>query len=177
MRKALEILLTNPTLTAQDAKDIGLVTEVVDDDALTDRVSELARQLAAWHRSRSPRPNGSSGTVSGRRWKRGWVRSARRVRAVGHGRFARRAGRSHRKARTEVRRIMTAATVHTERRGAVELVTLNRPERRNAIDLRLRVELAEILEAAAADDAIRSIVITGAGKMFCSGGDISTMKR
>ena len=46
LRKALEILLTNPTLTAQEAKDIGLVTEVVDDDALTDRVRELARQLA-----------------------------------------------------------------------------------------------------------------------------------
>ncbi|MBD0023208.1 enoyl-CoA hydratase [Gordonia pseudamarae] len=72
---------------------------------------------------------------------------------------------------------MSAATVLTERRGAALLVTLNRPDRRNAIDLRLRAELAEILEAAAADDAVRSIVITGAGKVFCSGGDVSTMKR
>ena len=59
---------------------------------------------------------------------------------------------------------------------ATLLVTLNRPDRRNAIDLRLRAELAEILEAAAADDAVRSIVITGAGKGFCSGGGGSTVK-
>ncbi|MGV9711046.1 enoyl-CoA hydratase/isomerase family protein [Gordonia sp. NPDC003424] len=46
LRKALEILLLNPTLTASDALDIGLVSEVVDDDTLTDRIGELARQLA-----------------------------------------------------------------------------------------------------------------------------------
>jgi 2-(1,2-epoxy-1,2-dihydrophenyl)acetyl-CoA isomerase len=47
LRQALRILLTNPTITAPEAFDIGLVTEVVDDDALTDRVEELAAQLAA----------------------------------------------------------------------------------------------------------------------------------
>lgn len=61
--------------------------------------------------------------------------------------------------------------------GAVRVVTLNRPELRNAIDLDLRVVLAELLEKAMADDDVRVIVLTGAGTSFCSGGDISTMRR
>jgi len=47
LRKALEILLLNPTLTAQDALDTGLITEVVDDDALTARVTEVAARCAS----------------------------------------------------------------------------------------------------------------------------------
>lgn len=47
LRQALRILLTNPTLTATEAADIGLVTEVVDDDELTSRAEELAATLAA----------------------------------------------------------------------------------------------------------------------------------
>lgn len=46
LRKALEILILNPTLSAQDALDIGLISEVVADDALGTRVDELAQQLA-----------------------------------------------------------------------------------------------------------------------------------
>lgn len=59
----------------------------------------------------------------------------------------------------------------------VRIVTLNRPSRRNAIDLELRVVLAEALEAAMADGGVRAVVLTGAGGTFCSGGDISTMRR
>ena len=61
--------------------------------------------------------------------------------------------------------------------GAVRVITLNRPERRNAIDMALREALAEELESAMSDDQVRAIVLTGAGKGFCSGGDISTMER
>jgi 2-(1,2-epoxy-1,2-dihydrophenyl)acetyl-CoA isomerase len=46
LRQALRILLTNPTITAAEALDMGLVTEVVDDDALNERADELAAQLA-----------------------------------------------------------------------------------------------------------------------------------
>jgi 2-(1,2-epoxy-1,2-dihydrophenyl)acetyl-CoA isomerase len=46
LRHALRILLTNPTLTAAEALDIGLVTEVVADDHLLDRATELATMLA-----------------------------------------------------------------------------------------------------------------------------------
>ncbi|RHW25754.1 enoyl-CoA hydratase [Nocardioides immobilis] len=67
--------------------------------------------------------------------------------------------------------------VLAEDRGAVRIVTLNRPERKNAIDLPLRYALADVLEAADADARVRAIVLTGAGGSFCSGGDISTMQR
>lgn len=45
LRQALRILLTNPTLSADEAAEIGLITEVVDDDALTARAEDLASQL------------------------------------------------------------------------------------------------------------------------------------
>ncbi|HWJ82461.1 MAG TPA: enoyl-CoA hydratase-related protein [Nocardioides sp.] len=67
--------------------------------------------------------------------------------------------------------------VLTEDRGAVRVVTLNRPERKNAIDLPLRYALAEAVEAADAAPSVRAIVLTGADGAFCSGGDVSTMQR
>lgn len=68
-------------------------------------------------------------------------------------------------------------TILVDDTGAVRTITLNRPEVRNAIDIPLRLALADALEQADRDDAVRAIVITGAGRMFCSGGDISTMQR
>jgi enoyl-CoA hydratase/carnithine racemase len=61
--------------------------------------------------------------------------------------------------------------------GAVRVVTLNRPDKRNAIDIPLRLELAAAIEAADDAPSVRSIVLTGAGAAFCSGGDITTMQR
>jgi 2-(1,2-epoxy-1,2-dihydrophenyl)acetyl-CoA isomerase len=72
---------------------------------------------------------------------------------------------------------MNADCVVTEDRGAVRIITLNRPDKRNAIDLPVRVELADAFERADADGAIRAIVLTGAGPAFCSGGDITSMQR
>jgi 2-(1,2-epoxy-1,2-dihydrophenyl)acetyl-CoA isomerase len=70
-----------------------------------------------------------------------------------------------------------SATVLVDDSGAVRTITLNRPDKRNAIDLDLRVALAEAIEAADAEPAVRVIVLTGAGRAFCSGGDITTMER
>ena len=70
-----------------------------------------------------------------------------------------------------------SAIVHREDRGPVRILWLNRPEKRNAIDMDLRLLLAEELESAMSDPAVRSIILTGASGTFCSGGDISTMKR
>jgi 2-(1,2-epoxy-1,2-dihydrophenyl)acetyl-CoA isomerase len=71
---------------------------------------------------------------------------------------------------------MSTDCVLVEDRGAVRLITLNRPEKRNAIDIPVRLELATAFEAADADTSIRAVVLTGAGKSFCSGGDIASMK-
>lgn len=58
----------------------------------------------------------------------------------------------------------------------IAIVTLNRPEVRNAINDALRAELIAALERIAADEAVRAVVLTGRGKAFCAGGDISGMK-
>lgn len=71
----------------------------------------------------------------------------------------------------------TPEPVLVEDRGAARIIVLNRPERRNAIDLPLRFALAEAIEAADAEPTVRVIVLTGAGGAFCSGGDVSTMHR
>jgi enoyl-CoA hydratase/carnithine racemase len=55
-------------------------------------------------------------------------------------------------------------------------VTLNRPDVRNAIHDDMRAEMIAVFEAAAGDNDVRAIVLTGAGKGFCSGGDISGMR-
>ena len=65
-----------------------------------------------------------------------------------------------------------AAPLLTERAEGVVCLTLNRPERRNAIDPALRDALATALDSAATDPTVRGIVLTGAGGAFCAGGDL-----
>ena len=57
----------------------------------------------------------------------------------------------------------------------VATLTLNRPEKRNALSDRLTPALREMLLVLEADADVRVIVITGAGEAFCSGGDVSGM--
>ena len=60
--------------------------------------------------------------------------------------------------------------------GAVRILTLNRPEKRNALDTSLTSALLESLRSADADDNVRCVVLTGAGKGFCAGADLGEMK-
>jgi methylglutaconyl-CoA hydratase len=53
-------------------------------------------------------------------------------------------------------------------------LSLNRPERRNALDQELLAELRDALRVAAAEESVRVVVVTGAGKDFCSGMDLRT---
>ncbi len=59
-------------------------------------------------------------------------------------------------------------------RGGVRTLTLNRPERKNALDARLWVELADALREVKRDRDVRALVLTGAGGAFSSGADIGT---
>lgn len=68
-------------------------------------------------------------------------------------------------------------TLVTERQGPLSLITLNRPERHNAFDEAMIAELTESLEAARADDSVRIVVLSAAGKSFCAGADLNWMKR
>jgi 2-(1,2-epoxy-1,2-dihydrophenyl)acetyl-CoA isomerase len=55
---------------------------------------------------------------------------------------------------------------------AVAVVTLNRPDRRNALTVELKEALREALQAVAADDRVRAVVLAGSGRSFCVGQDL-----
>ncbi|HEX3252438.1 MAG TPA: enoyl-CoA hydratase-related protein [Pyrinomonadaceae bacterium] len=61
--------------------------------------------------------------------------------------------------------------------GAVARITLNRPEKRNALNAAVIAGVKESLGQAAADERVRAIVIAGAGKDFCSGADLSALQQ
>ncbi len=67
---------------------------------------------------------------------------------------------------------MTDPVVLVDRTGAVATVTLNRPERRNALTHDLKSALVVALEEVAADAGVRAVVLTGAGSAFCVGQDL-----
>jgi enoyl-CoA hydratase/carnithine racemase len=59
--------------------------------------------------------------------------------------------------------------------GQVGIITLNRPDRRNALSLDLMLELIDCLDEFGADTSIRSVILAAAGKVFSSGHDLSEM--
>ena len=63
-----------------------------------------------------------------------------------------------------------------ENRGAVRILTMNRPEKRNALNSELTNGLLQALKAADADESVGAIVLTGAGQGFCAGADLSEFK-
>jgi len=63
-----------------------------------------------------------------------------------------------------------------EDRGAVRIVTMNRPEKRNALNTELTRALLEGLRAADAAESVRCVVLTGAGQGFCAGADLAEFK-
>src|SRR5437870_4627619 len=67
--------------------------------------------------------------------------------------------------------------LHAETRGRVALLTLDDPERRNALTGPLVTEIVDAFDRIEADDDIGAVVITGASPAFCSGADTSTLGR
>lgn len=63
------------------------------------------------------------------------------------------------------------------RDGTVARITLNRPEKRNALNDAVIAGIKEGLQQAAADEHVRAVVISGAGKDFCSGADLSALQK
>jgi enoyl-CoA hydratase/carnithine racemase len=77
---------------------------------------------------------------------------------------------------------VTARTIDTgtdqllcELAGGVATITLNRPDKRNALSDELTPALRQTLLVVEADPEVRCVVITGAGRAFCAGGDVSGM--
>ncbi|MCA1492345.1 enoyl-CoA hydratase/isomerase family protein [Sinorhizobium alkalisoli] len=61
-------------------------------------------------------------------------------------------------------------------KNGIATVTLNRPDVRNAINDQMRSELIDAFEKVGTDRTVRAVILTGAGKGFCSGGDVSGMR-
>jgi crotonobetainyl-CoA hydratase len=65
----------------------------------------------------------------------------------------------------------------TERRGNVLLITLNRPDARNAVNAAVSIGVGDALHEAQNDPEVRAVVITGAGQSFCAGADLKAISR
>lgn len=70
---------------------------------------------------------------------------------------------------------MTYETIIYEKEGGVGIITLNRPERLNAINYQLVMDLSAILTEVEEDEALRTLIITGTGRGFCAGADIKEL--
>jgi 2-(1,2-epoxy-1,2-dihydrophenyl)acetyl-CoA isomerase len=70
---------------------------------------------------------------------------------------------------------MSAPTVQVESRGAVAIVTLNRPDVSNTLNLQTAMDLLAAAMTCGRNPAVRAVVLTGAGRNFCFGGDLRGM--
>jgi len=70
----------------------------------------------------------------------------------------------------------TVSLINLQIGDQIATLTLNRPDKMNAISDDLRTQLIDTLEALSRDDSVRALLLTGAGKAFCAGGDIGGMK-
>jgi 2-(1,2-epoxy-1,2-dihydrophenyl)acetyl-CoA isomerase len=66
-------------------------------------------------------------------------------------------------------------TIDVERRGAVALVTINNSARKNALTLEMRQALLDVFRGFVTEEAVRAVVLSGAGDAFCAGADVTVM--
>ena len=67
---------------------------------------------------------------------------------------------------------MTYETITLEKKGDIATITLNRPEKLNALNPKMAEELLDVFNVVAQDNDARVVIITGAGRAFCAGADI-----
>lgn len=70
---------------------------------------------------------------------------------------------------------MKFETLKYENHDGVGVITLNRPDARNAMSPQMRTEFAELLRNLRPDDSVKAVIIIGEGKSFCAGGDLRSM--
>lgn len=72
--------------------------------------------------------------------------------------------------------LMSNLSLVTETRASTRIITLNRPSVRNAMSQQLQKDLQAAFEEALSDEGVRVVVLTGSGKAFCAGLDLSELK-
>lgn len=72
---------------------------------------------------------------------------------------------------------MTTPAALAERRGNVMIITINRPEARNAVNSAVSTAVGDALHLAQNDPEVRAVVLTGAGESFCAGADLKAISR
>ena len=170
---AMDVILAGRFLTADEALRAGLVARVADDwlgeakavaNAIASKApiaTRIAKELVD-HADETPLAAGVAD-------ERKALYLALRVRGCERG-----AERVHGEASTGVQGALMAE-VETTRDGAVLTITLNRPEVFNAFNAALHAALASALDEAA-DPEVRAVVITGAGRGFCAGQDLTEFR-
>ena len=68
----------------------------------------------------------------------------------------------------------TDPSLLVDQHGPTVVLTMNRPERKNALSIDMIVAMADAWEQVDADDTVRSVILTGAGESYCTGGDLSS---
>src|SRR5262249_1902496 len=128
--------------------------------------------------ARAPVPDAGRGRGHRRRDAREHRRSAPHVSSIGH-RRARARFRGPRHARRRVARpvhrtcaVRAMSDLVVERAAAPARLTLNRPEKRNALSVALRDAISDALDDLAGDEQMKCVVFTGAGAVFSSGFDL-----
>ncbi|GAA4670884.1 enoyl-CoA hydratase-related protein [Gordonia humi] len=74
---------------------------------------------------------------------------------------------------TSATRIHEGDTLWIERRGAVAIIWLNRPDKLNAMTFAMRDEIVAAFDVTDADEAVRAVILTGTGRAFCAGADLA----
>ena len=72
---------------------------------------------------------------------------------------------------------MTYKTIISEKEGPLRILTFNRPESANAIDLEFARELYDVMCEYSSDNKVRSVLIKAKGKIFCGGGDLAHLSK
>ena len=68
-------------------------------------------------------------------------------------------------------------SIKFENKDGVAIVTLNRPDQMNSFTHEMHVEFEDLMIEIGEDKGVKAVVLTGAGKAFCAGGDLSEMKK
>ena len=179
--RARGLAMLGKSVPAEEAERMGMIWQTVDDAALMAEATRLARQLAGGptlsyaaikQAINAAATNTLDQQLDLERDSQRDARPQRRLqgRRVGLPRQA--AGRSSRDAET-----MSYNTITVANDQGLATLTLNAPDKLNAVSRKMIAELKDCWEKLAADASVRAVLLTGAGRGFCAGADLSDPDR